>query len=225
MDNLTENPKLIAKWQNKLLPVMVIVPISLATIFIVIATMQMLKFNEVLNEKPDSKLFTTVIPPIKQGEYKSLESVKWATLAHMEQQSIEKRYRQGGLLLMSRIFTKYLGFFTGMLMAIVGSVFIISKLNTSTSTIDAAMSDQFKVNVASSSPGLIFGVLGTILMGLSIYQHTDVSVQDSPLYLNAQSIMSLTLSSSPDTIQKKNSIDTSSFSIPADSFEPKEKRK
>lgn len=225
MDNLKEDPKLIAKWQNKLLPVMVIVPISLATIFIVIATMQMLKFNEVLNEKPDGKLFTTVIKPVKANERQSLESVKWATLAHMEQQSIEKRYRQGGLLLMSRIFTKYLGFFTGMLMAIVGSVFIISKLNTDTSTVDAAMTDQFKVNVASSSPGLIFGILGTVLMGLSIYQHTDVSVQDSPLYLNAQSIMSLTLTNASDTLSKKISIDTAVFSIPADSFEPQPHKK
>jgi hypothetical protein len=63
------------------------------------------------------------------------------------------------------------------------------------------------------------------LMGLSIYQHTDVSVQDSPLYLNAQSIMSLTLSNTPDTAQKKVTIDTTSFSIPADSFEPKPRKK
>src|SRR5260221_264798 len=95
------------------------------------------------------------------------------------------------MLLMSRIFTQYLGFFTGMILAIVGSVFIIGKFTEGTTTIEGSITDQAKLNLISSSPGIIFAVLGTILMVSSILKHNDITVADSPLYLNSNSILSL----------------------------------
>lgn len=44
------------------------------------------------------------------------------------------------------------------------------------------------MNVASSSPGIIFGVLGTGLMLATILTHSEIDVQDQPLYLNPNTI-------------------------------------
>lgn len=187
-----EGYELIA-WQNKLLPFMVIVPVLLVTTFIVLATIQMTKFDTLLDEKPDSALMARIIPA--SGEVLSQDKAKWETLTFLEQQSLDKRYRQGGLLLMSRIYTKYLGFFTGMLMAIVGAVFIIGKLSIGRSSVNMSAKDLIKANVVTTSPGIIFGVLGTVLMALTILQHNDITVQDSPLYLSPQAIAALSLKS------------------------------
>ena len=106
----------------------------------------------------------------------------------MEEKSLDRRYSQGGLLLVSRIFTKYLGFFTGMILAIVGAIFIIGKLQESSSDIEGAVSDQMKLKIVSSSPGIIFGVLGTVLMLSTILQHAEISVKDQPLFLNPANV-------------------------------------
>ncbi|MCX6244841.1 MAG: hypothetical protein NTU98_09065 [Bacteroidetes bacterium] len=182
-------------WQKKLLPFMVIVPTLLAAVFIYLATVQMMRFNTILNTKPDTTFIGRVLPlpgdpaidPVLKN---NLEYIKWLTLTHLEQESLYKRYNQGGLLLMSRIFTKYLGFFVGMILAIVGAVFIIGKLSEDYSSVGGEFA-KIKFNVLSSSPGIIFCTLGTVLMVTTILQHSDITIQDSPLYLNAPSIYSI----------------------------------
>ena len=117
-----------------------------------------------------------------------MDYIRWITLARMEEKSLDRRYSQGGLLLASRIFTKYLGFFTGMIMAIVGAVFIIGKLQENSSDIEGAVGEQMKLKIVSSSPGIIFGVLGTVLMLSSILQHAEIELKDQPLFLNPYNI-------------------------------------
>ena len=106
----------------------------------------------------------------------------------MEEHSINRRYNQGGVLLMSRIYIKYLGFFTGMILAIVGSVFIISKLKEDVSEPEWSIQEKTKFRLISSSPGIIFGVLGTALMMTTILTHSEINVKDMPLFLNTYNI-------------------------------------
>ncbi|MEP6596706.1 MAG: SDR family NAD(P)-dependent oxidoreductase, partial [Ginsengibacter sp.] len=119
---------------------------------------------------------------------RNAEYLKWYSLVKMEEHSINRRYNQGGVLLMSRIYIKYLGFFTGMILAIVGSVFIISKLKEDVSELEGSIQDKTKFKLISSSPGIIFGVLGTALMMTTILTHSEISVKDMPLYLNTYNI-------------------------------------
>lgn len=179
-------------WQNKLLPWLVIMPTLLIILFIYLATRQMQRFNSVIDAKEESvieKLIPTVADSVLYNKLKgNMEYIRWITLARMEEKSLDRRYSQGGLLLVSRIFTKYLGFFTGMILAIVGAVFIIGKLQESDSDIEGAMSDQIKLKIVSSSPGIIFGVLGTVLMLSTILQHAEISVKDQPLFLNPANV-------------------------------------
>ena len=74
------------------------------------------------------------------------------------------------------------------ILAIVGAIFIIGKLQESSSDIEGAVSDQMKLKIVSSSPGIIFGVLGTVLMLSTILQHAEISVKDQPLFLNPANV-------------------------------------
>jgi len=112
-----------------------------------------------------------------------LEYYKWIALVKLEQESFYRRYNQAELLLMSRIFTKYLGFFTGMILAIVGAVFIIGRIREDATNIEGTVAEKARFKLVTSSPGIIFGLLGTALMMTTILHHRDIEVRDHALYL------------------------------------------
>ncbi len=181
--------KRIMYWQEKLLPVLIGVPIILAMIFIYSSSVHVEEFYDSLNDTQEDQFIGKVIPsPMDSLVRGNMDYVKWVTLVHMEDQILNRRYKQAGFLLMSRVLTKYLGFFTGMILAIVGAIFIVAKLSESRSVIGGAMSEQFKFNVASSSPGILFGCLGTALMLTAIVIHPNVDLKEQPMYLNAFNI-------------------------------------
>jgi ABC-type phosphate transport system permease subunit len=190
--NELQKNKHLFQWQNRLLPWMISIPTVLIGAFILLATLQLNKFEKFIYQGSETKTENTIPSPgaattdslLKQN----MEYLKLYSLVKMEEHSINRRYNQGGVLLMSRIYIKYLGFFTGMILAIVGSVFIISKLKEDVSEIEGNIQDKTKFRLISSSPGIIFGVLGTALMMTTILTHSEISVKDMPLYLNTYNI-------------------------------------
>lgn len=181
----------IARWQRRLLPWLVTMPTVLILLFVLLATQQVQHFNKVVDIKEQS-LYDAMVaanPHVLESRKENLDMVKWITMTKMEEESLHKRYYQGGLLLLSRIFIKYLGFLTGMIMAIVGSVFIIGKMSEDTSKIEGSSGDKIRFSVVSSSPGILFGLMGTLLMLATILQHNEITVTDQPQYLYAQNVL------------------------------------
>gem|GEM_PF-3089091 len=180
------------------MPWMIAMPTLLVAVFIGLATTQLIRFNQTLNDREKFDVIGTVIPSLSSSALNEVNIhdkayIQWLTLTKLEQESYNLRYKQAGALLMSRIFTKYLGFFTGMILAIVGAVFIIGKLKEGSSKLEFSASGSWKASVLSSSPGVIFGFLGTVLMIATILTHNEITVKDQPLYLNANSIASMEL--------------------------------
>ena len=220
-----QSNKQLIQWQNKLLPWMVGMPTVLIGAFIVIATLQLNKFEKFVYRGDEDKIEQAIPSPVASTTdstlKRSTEYLKWYSLVKMEEHSLNRRYNQGGVLLMSRIYIKYLGFFTGMILAIVGSVFIISKLKEDVSEFEGSIEEKTKFKFVSSSPGIIFGVLGTVLMMTTILTHSEISVKDMPLYLNTYNISET--KKSPEGVQKeskKNKInpkDVEAFDMDADS--------
>ncbi|MES2797603.1 MAG: hypothetical protein V4683_16670 [Bacteroidota bacterium] len=200
----------IQKWQNKIVLWLIGMPTLLILLFVYMASKQVDNFNKALEVKSDTTLNSIILPLLKQnnGQESNEKLIKWVVLTKLEQESINRRYNQGGLLLMSRIFVKYLGFFTGMILTILGAVFIVGKLSENTTNMEGSISETAKFKLISSSPGIIFGVLGTILMLSTILKHNDIEVQDSPLYLNSTSILSI---GADDLISKKSKKKTIDF--------------
>ena len=142
---LQKNKQLL-QWQNRLLPWMIGMPTVLIGAFIVIATLQLNKFEKFVYKGDEDKIENAIPSPVANTTdsllKRNAEYLKWYSLVKMEEHSINRRYNQGGVLLMSRIYIKYLGFFTGMILAIVGSVFIISKLKEDVSELEGSIQDK-----------------------------------------------------------------------------------
>jgi hypothetical protein len=165
---------------------MVILPSILIIVFVFLATRQLNVFSAEVNNYNNSELDKVFLKDSSLKipmDIKKDEFTKLYVLSKMEEQLMNKRYSQGGALLLSRLYTKYLGFFTGMILAIVGAVFIISKLTEPSTNIDTT-AKAFKVSVVSSSPGIIFGLLGTSLMLSTILKQNSIDIKDVATYLN-----------------------------------------
>jgi hypothetical protein len=176
-------PNSVYEWHNKLLPWFIIVPTVLITVFIILATRQVTQISKSMQTTQDSTFVNSLLARTDAKLSGDLEYYKWLALVKLEQESFYRRYNQAELLLMSRIFTKYLGFFTGMILAIVGSVFIIGRIKEDTTDFEGSISEKARFKLVTSSPGIIFGLLGTALMMTTIIQHRDIEVRDKALYL------------------------------------------
>src|SRR3954463_6274303 len=90
------------KWQNRLLPWLIAMPTVLIFLFLYLATQQVNRFNEALNLKsvPVSESILSKSDSSAQKKFKTdIDYIRWITLVKMEEESINKRYEQGGLLL------------------------------------------------------------------------------------------------------------------------------
>jgi len=130
---------------------------------------------------------------LKSGALKSeaafdnrLDYAKWKMLSLLEANALQRRYHQAGVLLISRIWTRYLGFVTGTMLAFVGAAFILGKLREATSSVGAE-SPLWKVSITSASPGLILAVLGTVLMLATLSTNLEMQLNDGPVYLTRPS--------------------------------------
>lgn len=188
----------LVDWQKRLLPWLIILPTVLVAVFIVLSTRQVTQINKRLQINQDTTFVTQLLEQAEVNEI-HLDYIKWITLVKLEQDSFYKRYNQAELLLMSRIFTKYLGFFTGMILAIVGAAFIIGKIKEDSSDLEGSIGEQMRFKIVSSSPGIIFGFLGTILMLSVIWQHKEIEVRDAALYLKPEYKISISKSDSSET--------------------------
>ena len=163
-----------ALWQDKLLPLMRRMLISLTAFFIVATLYQAYTIQQ-------------RIVDLGQQEYRlpsdaaGTAADAWRARVGLEAYAMRHRYQHSSLILMSRAWIIYLGFVTGMILAMVGATFILGKVRESESQLSAkGAAGEFSFK--SASPGLVMAVLGTALMISTMAIRADVTVTDTPLY-------------------------------------------
>jgi hypothetical protein len=159
--------------------------IGALTIFFLTATL--LQLNRLQNRIGDAPVFSLgTAPPPDTGLSSSdrLMYTQWQTLAALERNAIERRYHQVNVLLMSRTWTRYLGFVTGMIMALIGSGFILGKFREASTSLSME-SGPVKTALGTSSPGIVLATLGSIVMLATILSHDEIASTDVPQYVNA----------------------------------------
>lgn len=172
----------LAAWQSRLLPLMAGLLLFLTVFFIVATLVQAWRMQQRIEEVGRS--IPSVVGVTQLGDEGGLtfEHARWDAMVRLEQYAIRSRYQQASLILMSRVWIIYLGFVTGMILALVGAAFILGKLREPVSELGTE-SSFLKISIASASPGLILAVLGTALMLTTIIIRAEVSVTDAPLYV------------------------------------------
>lgn len=186
-----EEERTVSHWQRKVLPFMMGMLVVLAGFFFVASTVQIYSLQKRIDNGPELNL-NPVLSEQDQGSLVGLggtrlDMMKWKTLTLLEANTVQNRYHQANVLLMSRVWTSYLGFVTGMVLAIVGAVFILGKLREESSTVGTE-SALWKITVTSTSPGLVLAILGTALMLSTILTHHAINVVDKPTYMSADTV-------------------------------------
>ncbi|MDH3890065.1 MAG: hypothetical protein OEV49_03195 [candidate division Zixibacteria bacterium] len=186
-----ESPKGSTKWQENLLPFLQRVVLLLILAFLVVSaietyTLKKHIYNNNAQSLPESlaaldSLFT------KGRQLQSAEAMNWYTRVALEEQALTKRYDQARSVLLFSIYTRFLGFYTGMILALVGTLFVLGKIEDSGSEIE--VEGAFGKAMAQGSPGIIMAVLGTVLMLTTIVKEFEIQVTDLPLFVGDQSIV------------------------------------
>lgn len=100
----------------------------------------------------------------------------------LESNVMERRYHQANALVMFSVWSRYLGFITGMILAIVGATFILGKLSEPESSVEASGAG-WKAGIKSTSPGLILCFLGVVLIVASITTLHSLHTRDTSTYI------------------------------------------
>ena len=182
-------------WQKRLLPLMVGLLVTLTAFFIVASFVQLYYLQTRIEKAPPLDLgpamtsLDEIAKDMQSGKIQDpralnsrIEQARWQTLSILEANVLQRRYHHAGVLLLSRIWTRYLGFVTGTILAMVGAAFILGKLQEASSNLGAE-GGLWKVSLTTASPGLVLAALGTILMLATLATSMDLSVNDGPVYL------------------------------------------
>ncbi len=188
MKENNKNSPEIYSWQRKLLPFLIGLLTFLTLFFLVASIFQLYRLQDQITNKPklDLEMALRVIPVQNdnQDTEGNLQYVRWKTLALLEKHALEIRYHQIGALHMSRIWARYLGFLTGMILSLMGAAFILGKLKESpTKASGETISGKF--SITTSSPGIILAFLGTALMITTIVVHHEIEGEDNAIYTNS----------------------------------------
>lgn len=177
-------PEIDKKVYNRIIPLVLGIPVSFLLLFAVISVFQLREINSHI-EKGQSQTLKEMIIHMKPNEPLSEAYRQFLALAVLEEESLGERYRQGHYSLVSRSFKQFLGFFTGIIMVIVGCVFVLLKLREEVNA-GGSHGEQLKFSLVTNSPGVIFGILGAVLIIITSTTNDKIIVRDSGLYLTRE---------------------------------------
>lgn len=174
------------RWQRRVLPLMAGTLIALTAAFVGISTFETRDLQRQAGKiealDMEKELQQIIARHQQSGQALNYDQVRWESLAVLEAQALNRRYTHARILLIESIWTRFLGFITGMILALIGAVFVLGKLREPNSTINADTS-LWKMSVSTASPGLALAVLGTVLMLSTILVRHEIAVSDGTAYL------------------------------------------
>ncbi len=173
------------RWQNRMAPLMAGAVVVTAVFFAVVMLVRFASIEATLQEPPPAALAipwtATGREPATWREQQALATAE-ATFA-LERELIARRYRTASALLSLRLWTRLMGFLTGMILAMVGAAFVLGKLTSPESEISGGASGA-TLSVKSASPGIVMAVLGTVLIGISLTVPVTADVKDVAIYFS-----------------------------------------
>jgi hypothetical protein len=176
-------PSTDIRWQNRMAPLMAGAVVVTAVFFAFIMLVRFSSIEATLQEAPPTQLAVTWtrqgIEPTTWRDQQQLASSE-ANFG-LERELIARRYRVASAIMSLRLWTRLMGFLTGMILAMVGAAFTLGKLDAPESEIVGGASGA-TLSVKSASPGIVMAILGTVLIGMSLVVPVTAEVRDTAVY-------------------------------------------
>ncbi len=173
-------------WQNRLMPYMVGLVLTLTFFFFAATLFQLYELNSKIETAPELQ-YSELLKDFTDAS--ALMEKQWKSLVVLESHVLQQRYHQANILLMARVWVRYLGFVTGMILSLIGAVFILGKLREPSTELTLGGDDVekklpgiLKIQLVTQSPGIVLVTLGTALMLITILVHHPIEVNDRPVY-------------------------------------------
>jgi hypothetical protein len=175
------------RWRERLLPFMARMLLALSAFFLVASLIQLTYLQSRIWNAPKGNLASVeqlLAAQPADPVADRLAVFRARAALGLEALALERRYHQANVQLMARVWMRYLGFLTGMILALVGASFILGGLRSPRSRVTAgAAGGEF--SIASASPGIVLAVLGVVLMVATVVTRHLVEVTDAPVYVKA----------------------------------------
>lgn len=165
-----------ARWQNKLLPLMVRMLVGLTIFFLAASFVQLIYLHSRIEKGP--VLPNNILTAAGGNGFREINAPNVLLEAHV----IDLRYHQANVFLMARIWTNYLGFVTGMTLALVGAAFILGKLEMPLTSMEGR-AERATLSLKTASPGITLSVLGVVLMMTTIIVQHPIETKDVAVYV------------------------------------------
>jgi hypothetical protein len=183
----------LASWRRRLLPLMSGVLLALTGVFVLASFWQIHDIQQRI-DAPDHSAADSVFKQLEQqiGSGRVTMPAGYAgvrIVAALETDALSRRYRHASSALLARTWTRYMGFLTGMIMALVGAAFVLGRLEEG-ETQFTGEAQGAKWAFITTSPGLILAALGSGLMLTALIVKADVDVKDGSAYAPLLSAMS-----------------------------------
>lgn len=179
-----------SRWQRRLLPLMATMLVLLTSFFCVGITVETYRIQRHLEEGHEVDLQPALArlgadPPSDIST--RIDLARFQATALLESSALQSRYHQASIAQLIRVSVIFLGFLTGMILALVGAAFILGKMREVPSNIEG-QGTGLKFALSSGSPGLVLAVLGTVLMIATIWARVEINVTDAALYFSPEII-------------------------------------
>jgi hypothetical protein len=164
-------------WQRRMLPLMAQLLIGLTAFFFVVSLVQLTWMHLRISKAPEISLvpaFAAIDSSPPASDTDRLRAAQLKTLALLDAGTMQRRYHQTNAALMARIWTRYMGFVTGMILSLIGAVFILGKINEPAGG---------SATPRRASAGMLMITLGVALMITTIVVNHRIDVTDAPDYL------------------------------------------
>ena len=179
------------RWQRSLLPMMIGTVIVATLAFLALSLLDTWSVRNRIAQAPvmdvSRDLASVNCRDMTMNADERGLCLQWKVAVLLEQATINRRYHQANVALLVRVSVKYLGFLTGMLMSLVGAVFVLGRLTEAPAEFSAE-GPFGKFTLATVSPGIILAALGTILMLTTVMVNPPTDVTDGNVYLRSASV-------------------------------------
>lgn len=180
-----ESERELQRWQNRLLRFMTASLIVMAAFFFAATLWLFADLTERVQYRQTDLVAIMNTLPASGEVARDHRYREWYVRAVLEKSALEQRFALQSMIVQGRLWTRAMGFLTGMILCFSGCVFVLGKLREPV-TQASAEGSGIKASLTTSSPGVFLAFTGALLIGLTLYVPASVETSDAAVYLPRQ---------------------------------------